>query len=89
MARNLKQLFFSWLLLFHPIVSDMDSSISEYGNIHCCKKGFSQKISNRMADSVDSDKTARYEPSHLYLHCLQRYLYLSMGMKELKQKEAE
>ena len=37
-----------------------------------------------MANSVDPDETARYEPSHQDLHCLQRYLYWSSGMKELK-----
>ena len=38
-----------------------------------------------MANSVDSDKTARYfyEPSYLDLHCLQRYLHLSVGVKGL------
>ena len=27
-----------------------------------------------MANSVDPDETARYEPPNLDLHCLQRYL---------------
>ena len=31
-----------------------------------------------MASSVDPDETARYEPSHLDLHCLQRYLFVGM-----------
>ena len=44
-------------------------------------RGFSQKINNRMANSVDPDETARYEPSHLGLQCLQKYLYWSAGMK--------
>ena len=34
---------------------------------------------NRMADSVDPNETAHYEPSYLDLHCLQRYLVLSAG----------
>ena len=34
-----------------------------------------------MANSVDPDETAHYEPSDLELHCLQRYLYWSAGMK--------
>ena len=29
---------------FTPQVSDLDSSISEFGLIHCCKQGFSQKL---------------------------------------------
>ena len=36
-----------------------------------------------MPKSADPDGTARYEPSHLDLHCLQRYLYWSEGMKGL------
>ena len=39
---------------------------------------------NRMANSVDSDETARYEPSHLEVHCLHRYLYQSAGLKRLR-----
>ena len=37
-----------------------------------------------MANSVDPDEKARYEPSHLDLSCLQRYLYESVGLKEFK-----
>ena len=37
---------------------------------------------NRMPKSVDPDETARYEPSHLDLHFLQRYLYWSVRMKK-------
>ena len=29
-----------------------------------------------MANSADSDEMACYEPSHLELHCLHRYMYL-------------
>ena len=36
-----------------------------------------------MANSVDPDETARYELSHLDLHCFQSYLYWSVGMKGL------
>ena len=45
---------------------------------------FSQMYSkfNRMPKSVDPDETARYEPSHLDLHFLQRYLYWSVRMKK-------
>ena len=31
------------------------------------------KIMNRIANSVDPDETAHYEPSHPDLHCLQKY----------------
>ena len=31
-------------------------------------------VNNRMADRVDPDETARNEPSHLDLHCLQKYV---------------
>ena len=34
-----------------------------------------------MANSVDPDETARDEPSHLDLHCLNRHLFLSAGLK--------
>ena len=36
-----------------------------------------------MANSIDPDEMAHYEPSHLDLHCLYRYLYQSTGMKGL------
>ena len=34
-----------------------------------------------MANSVDPDETARYEPSHLDLHCLQGFF---IGLQEWK-----
>ena len=42
-------------------------------------KVFSQN-KNRMANSVDPDETAHYEPSHQDLHCLQK-LFWSAGFK--------
>ena len=39
-----------------------------------------------MANSVDPDETAHCEPSHVDLHCLQRYLCWSAGMKGIKHK---
>ena len=33
-----------------------------------------------MANSVDPDEKAPYEPSHLNIHCLQRYLIWSTEM---------
>ena len=38
-------------------------------------KGFSLKQKNRMATSVDPDETTRYDPTHLDLHCLHKYLF--------------
>ena len=35
------------------------------------------KVINKLANSVDPDETAHYEPSHLDLHCLHKYLYRS------------
>ena len=41
-------------------------------------------ILNKMASIVDPDEMAHYEPSHLDLHCLHRYLYQSTGLKGLR-----
>ena len=38
-----------------------------------------------MANSVDPDETARYEPSHLDLRCLQRYLVWCAGFKGFRE----
>ena len=59
----------------------MDSSILESGHVHRCKWRFQSKTKNRMANSVDPDETTHYEMSHLDLHCLQRCLFWSAGMK--------
>ena len=67
----------------------MDSSIYEFGHIHCCKRGFQSKINDKMANSVDPNETARYQPSYLDLHCLQRYLNWSVGMKRSSQSFCE
>ena len=61
----------------------MDISITEFGHIHCCKKGFQLQINNSIGNRVEPDDTAHYELSHLDLHCLQRYLYWYAGMKRL------
>ena len=42
--------------------------------------GFIVKINNRIVNSVDPDETARYQPSHLDLHCLHMYMYWSSEM---------
>ena len=36
-----------------------------------------------MADSVDPNEMAHYEPSHLDLHCLHRDMFWSVGLKGL------
>ena len=36
-----------------------------------------------MANSIDPDETAHYEPFHLDVHCLHRYLFWSTGLKGL------
>ena len=60
-------------LSFHLWVYEMDSSVSEFGQSIVANRGFSQNSS--LANSVDRDGTARRDmPSHLDMHCLQRYL---------------
>ena len=39
-----------------------------------------------MAHSVERDEMAIYEPSHLDLHCLHRYLNWYTGLKGLKHE---
>ena len=39
-----------------------------------------------MANSEDPVETAHYKPSQLDLHCLQRYLHWTAGMKGLTEK---
>ena len=41
---------------------------------------------SKIANSVDPDEMAHYEPSHLDLHCLQRYPFLSAWLKWLTLK---
>ena len=42
------------------------------------------EIKDRMENSVDPDAAAHYELSNLNLHCLQRYLVWSAGLKGLR-----
>ena len=46
----------------------------------------SQKPMNRMANRVDPDETAPYEPSHLDLRGLQRYMFWSPGLEGLRSE---
>ena len=44
---------------------------------------FLLKNINRLANCVEPDEMAHYEPSHLDLRSLHRYLYRSTGLKGL------
>ena len=59
----------------------VDRNLSKKNNKQTKKK------KNRMENSVDPDEMAHYEPSHLDLHCLQRYLRLQNwnGVKYVMQ----
>ena len=46
--------------------------------------GISFKNQNRMANSVDPDGTAHYEPSHQDLHCLHRVSGLVFRAERVK-----
>ena len=77
---------FEWLLV-NPFISEdseVDTLIVNLNMFTDAKGGFSLKSKNGMVNSVDPDETARYEPSHLDLHCLHMYLSWSDGLEELK-----
>ena len=61
--------FLKWtlpsLIFVVPIISD----------------GSESKNENRMANRVDPDEMAHNKPSHLDLHCLQKYQLWSAGLK--------
>ena len=51
----------------------MGSSVFEFGHYDpLLQREICVKNQNIMANSVDHDEMARYEPSHLAPHCLQR-----------------
>ena len=56
----------------------MDFSILELGPL------MQSKIKIRMANNVDPDEMAGYQPSHLDLHCLCRYWFWSALLKRLR-----
>ena len=58
----------------------MDSSIFEFGQVHHCKQGLSQK---QELDGKNPDEMAHDESSHLDLHCLHRYVFWSARLKWL------
>ena len=49
-------------------------SISISGHFHCCQTGGSCSVKDTIANSLEPDETAHFEPSYLDLHCLQKYL---------------
>ena len=69
---------------FQPLVSEIDSSISAFGTSIATKK-VTICVKNRMINSVNPDETAHDEPSHLDLHSLQKYLFWSTGLKEIRR----
>ena len=78
--------------LFSPSLADFlnkDSSIFEFGRVHCFKPWMSLKTQDaKLQKSVDSDETVCCKSSHLDLHYLQRYLFTPRRMKELIEVEA-
>ena len=78
-------LFFLYQITLHPWLAKVDSSVFEFGWVHYLKKGFS--VNNKWkqndkqssdetekANSVDPHETARDEPSHPDVRCLQSLL---------------
>ena len=57
------------VLTFHPVFLKWNLPILN-SDTSIIANGVFDKIKNRMANSVDPD----YEPSHLDLHCLQKYM---------------
>ena len=41
-------------------------------------------IKNRMVNSVDPDEMTCFKPPQMDLHCLDRYMFWSAGLKERK-----
>ena len=48
--------------------------------------GMSVKILNNTTNSIGPDETTRNEPSHLSLHCFQKFLLRFTEKRELMQK---
>ena len=86
----------AWHYPFNPWISDVESSNFEFWRIQCCKihvGGCHSKIKNRKPNRVDPAekacyKLSHYGLSHLDLHCLQRYMFLSEGLKGLTWKHS-
>ena len=64
------------MITIQSTLSPLNLDISIVAN-----RGLKEKINNKMANSVDPDKTANYAPSNLDLHCFQRYLCWSVQIK--------
>ena len=60
----------------------MASSITEVWTYPLLQIGMSVRNQKRELSSVDFDKTTHYKPSHLDLHCLQKYQVWIAELKE-------
>ena len=74
-------IFFTFILILSPL------SFWTLPYLNLDTSAFWSKINNRMAKSIDPDETARRDPSHQNLHCLQRYLLRSEELKGLSQRQ--
>ena len=81
--------------LWNVVVRFMFSSLSFcsglfYSWIWTCplmQIGVQYKIKNRMANNVDSDETAHYEPSHLDLNCFATVFVLVPMVERVKSND--
>ena len=55
----------------------MDSSLFEF------EPNMSDDLNSQQIGIVDPDETAHYEPSHLDLHCLQKYIATTLQQAQL------
>ena len=67
----------SWVELVHLWIMAYSSLIIDV----------SAQNPNRKANSKNLDETARYEPVHLELHCLQKYLFLVYRGERFNEKK--
>ena len=63
-----------WSGLFHFWILDLSTDANSGFSLKWKKK---KKKKKKKKNSVYPDETAHYEPSHLDLHCLQRYWFWS------------
>ena len=57
---------------FYPLILEFFEVDLNLDMFTDAKRGFSQKVNNRKANSVDPDEMAHYEPSHQDLYCFQK-----------------
>ena len=75
-------------VIFNPFIPEFLEWTVLSLNFDMSTDACQSKIKNIMANSVDPDEMAHYEPSHLELHCLQRYLLWSARLKGFKTSSA-